>query len=306
MAAPVVGIQVTKTNWVPRMKHFSIPHIHPDMAHRAGGCVGPGKKDQVSGFCLLAGYDGTLAIDSLRCRPGQVVDAGLRIDPADISAAVKGRGRGRAAPHIGKANIAGSLREQRPVASVPHGLSRRKVTGSCPAIDCRGIDPLGVGPCFHGQAPPQQALQIPADLLLVGEENGHHIGFLRDAPILFLYLPGPFFVAQEAFQEGLLRTAGELLLAMEMSRWSWTITWTITITSVTSGTWQNYRQMNTISSSQVGSTHWMSQTHRRHQHMRSSRKSWAFTQPTRKPKTIKPCITMRKEQNRCQGNRGIP
>ena len=84
------------------------------------------------------------------------------------------------------------------------------------------------------------------------------------------------------------------------------ITWTITITNVTSGTWPNSRQMNTISSSRVGSTHWMSQTHRCHQHMRSSRKSWAFTQPTRKPKTIKPFIIMRKERNRCQWNRGIP
>ena len=84
------------------------------------------------------------------------------------------------------------------------------------------------------------------------------------------------------------------------------IAWTITITNVASGTWPNSRQMNTISSSRVGSARWMSQTHRCHQHMRSSRKNWAFTQPTRKPKTIKPFTTMRKERNRCQWNRGIP
>ena len=183
------------------------------MAHCAGGCVGPGKKDQVSGLCLLAGYDGTLAIDSLRCRPGQVVDAGLRIDPADIPAAVKGRGRGRAAPHIGKANIAGSLREQRPVASIPHGLPCLEAARPHPAIDCRGVDPLGVGPVLHSQGFPQQAFQIPADLLLIGEENGHRIGFLRDAPILFLHLPGTFLVAQEAFQKVLLHTAGGLPFA---------------------------------------------------------------------------------------------
>ncbi len=71
------------------MKHLSIPHIHPHMTHRAGGCIGPGEKDQVTRPCLLTGHDGALIIDSFRCCPGQVVDAGLCVDPADIPAAVK-------------------------------------------------------------------------------------------------------------------------------------------------------------------------------------------------------------------------
>lgn len=75
------------------------------MTHRAGGCIGPGEKDQVTRPCLLTGHNGALIIDSFRCCPWQVVDAGLCVDPADIPAAVKGRGRGRAAPHIGVADI---------------------------------------------------------------------------------------------------------------------------------------------------------------------------------------------------------
>lgn len=90
MAAPEIGVQVTVANRISCMKHLSIPHIHPHMAHRTGGCIGSGEKNQVTGPCPFTGHDGALVIDSFRCCPWQVVDTGLCVDPADIPAAVKG------------------------------------------------------------------------------------------------------------------------------------------------------------------------------------------------------------------------
>ena len=147
------------------------------MAHRAWGCIGPGKEDQIAGPCLLTGYNGALIINPFRRCPGQIVDAGVCIDPADVSAAVEGGCRGGTASHIGVTDILRGFRKQRPEDPVPHGFPRLEAARPHPAIDCRGVDPLGVGPVLHGQGSSQKAFQVAADLLLVCQEDGHGVSF---------------------------------------------------------------------------------------------------------------------------------
>ena len=101
MGLPVICVQIRVADGIATMDHHPVPHIDATMGN-AGCIIGALEKDQIAGAgCAGGGADVVKPLGPQAAH----IPAGVIDHPGHEAGAVKGSGRGTAAPHIGIAQV---------------------------------------------------------------------------------------------------------------------------------------------------------------------------------------------------------
>lgn len=178
MLLPVICFDTGILDWRSAMQHPVPAHIDADVAYRRAARIGSGEKYQVARLGFIPRNHGALVKDSLGRSPGQAVNAGLGINPAHETAAVKRSRRGGTSPHIRVAKVLFCLRNQGGVAAIAHGRAGQKsAAGGNLSIFCNAVDTLRIGFFFCRYGFSQYRRQVCIHRFKVGNGDCYCISF---------------------------------------------------------------------------------------------------------------------------------